>query len=288
MPNFLKIAWVCLFISITFIQCKKEDTLSSNVPSMTCKINGQTWSASGSKAIAQIFQSQINITGQADDGTSITLTIESLNVGLYNLVEKGSHIGVYTTNNTISSFTSSQGSDNFAKVVISDINTANATMSGTFQFTGFRTSTGTKVVVSDGVFKNVKFISKPNLFSCNMDGTAFSSAYTSGDISTDYLKLSGWTSDYSKNVTIYLQPNVSVGFIRFGEAYSKNFVICSLKGASNTYTIFYTNAKLLGGVTISKHDKNAKIIEGNFAFQAEEISRTKTMDISQGSFFIKY
>lgn len=282
MPNFLKIAWVCLFISITFIQCKKEDTLSTNVPSMTCKINGQTWSASGSKAIAQMFQSQINISGQADDGTSITLSIESITTGTYNLVEKGLHVGTYATNNTISSYASNQGSDNLAKVVISDINTKDSTISGTFQFSGFRTSTGTKVVITDGVFTNVKLVSKPNFLQYIITGELYSSSNISTTVSSTSVEIIGWKDNYKNSILLHLQPNLFTGTINLGKPYAKNY---GSYNKNNPSSIYHST---VGEVTISRYDKNAKIIEGSFWFGAEEIVSKEIVYISNGSFFIKY
>ena len=267
--------------------CNKDSNSTKNTGTITCKIDGVDWSASGDLAAITVQQGITNITGKAADGTIVTISIQGEGVGTFALAEGGDHAGIYSKGDGSASFSSNQGSDATAKCIISKVNTSDSTMTGTFQFTAFRLIDGTQVKVTDGKFTNVKFATEvtnttAGFFKCKIDGTQFNAGIVAGQVPGQYLMLVGSASIGVPSIGLNLDPNIAVGVTNFDGVFGTNFAQYN----PNSSTFLSSDS---GKVTITKHDKAAKLIEGTFEFEATELGSSVVLaTITDGSFSIKY
>lgn len=272
-----------LVLSTLLFACKKD---KDHPQSMSCKLDALSWMAAEGQAGITIEQGLIRISGKAADGTSLILTLNGTAPGTYKLTQGGNNVGVYSPDSTSASFASNQGLDPTATVVISEINTTDSTMSGSFQFTGFRPSDNSKKVITEGKFINLKFALVTNstatgTFKCKLDGVQFTADSSSGTSISGYLKIAGSASSGLPKISLFLNPNISIGTSNIGPFGTANYATYN-----KTSTVYLTST--LGEVAVYKHDKMKKIIEGTFHFDAAELLLQSTSNISEGSFSIQY
>ena len=279
-----KFFFLFLVLATAFASCKKDDTTPNG--SMTAVIDGDNWQG---KASAVMQAGLTNISGVADDGSVLTLTLMGQAEGEYLLGEGGDHAGVFTKGTAAETFASNQGNDAQAFVNITSINEENSTLSGEFQFTAFNLLTGTQRVVASGKFSNVTFTgnvtsSGEDFLECKIDGEVFKAGLVSGGVTPapSILLLIGSSSDGTQSIGLNLSPDVTVGEHKIGGAFSENWA--QYNPDSATFL-----ASESGKVKITKHDKANKKIEGTFRFEAEEImGGGASASIKEGKFSVKY
>lgn len=283
--NFSHRIFAAALLALAALAACNKDSSSKPKASMTCKIDGVDWEARADFAGITVQPGVTNLIGKAVDGTVVTITLQATAAGTYPLLEGGDHAGVYLKPDGSGAFASNQGNDPTAQCKISSINTADSTMSGTFQFTAFRLIDGKKVVVTEGVFTDVPFVSEVSssaagTFSCKVNGTQFTPSLTFGTLNLGILQIGGSSSAGTPSVSLALDENIAVGttdldgFTNFGQ-YNPN---------SSTFL-----QSTSGNVTVSKHDKAARKIVGTFDFEAAEFGGgPTTASITSGSFNISY
>jgi len=162
---------VLVFFAI-FAGCSKSDTeeaVVSIVGSFSAKVDGVEWKATIAESAGIKYNDYITITGikglpGTAEGESILITINAITTGTYALKLNVEGVDIqafssYQTNlsaepdatNTI--FNSYEGS-----VTLSELNTTDKRMSGTFTFKAKNSaSPSVEKVISEGVFKNLKY-----------------------------------------------------------------------------------------------------------------------------------
>lgn len=139
-------------LAVLIISCAKE-TKTSLPESMTCLINGESWTAD--TKIIDRRNNKINLYGKPDGAQFIVIEVSDWGESTYDLTayecfgqvsgNGGSH---FATNN-----------NGWGNIVVSSIagHDWNKRMSGTFNFTAF-TNSGEKIEVTNGKFTNVPFV----------------------------------------------------------------------------------------------------------------------------------
>ena len=181
---------LCLYsMVIILVSCSKSDD-SSSTPSpsptpstglLTAKINGSAWAPSVDSATASLINGEINITGVARDGKTITITLLDTVVGTYDLGNSGMHAGVYQTNpSASSSYNSNFGpwDGTVNTLTIASIDKTNKKMTGTFTFKAYNFSINDSITISEGAFNNLPYVTSisgtgSNSFSVNINGTPY-------------------------------------------------------------------------------------------------------------------
>lgn len=285
MKSFFKmLALIGCVLAFAISSCNNDDDGSQPDGSMTAKVDGDAWSASQVTSLIQ--NGYTNITGIAADGTTITMTLTGQTEGTYELLQTSTNVGVYNTGPTTPSFASNQGNDVTASVTVTDINTSDSTISGTFKFIAYRLIDNTQLVITEGKFTNVPFtttISTPgdNFLKAKIDGVAYEASAISGSSVFGIFQITGTAANGQKSIGFILDPEITVGEH-------------DLEGFLGTNTAQYnpdSNTALnsnSGKINITVHDKTNKLIEGTFHFEASDLLGTVSASITDGDFSVKY
>jgi hypothetical protein len=182
-------SFLLLWTAIIFTSCDNEpidpainptDFVGGNLGPALFKadFSGATWNATVSQAI--ISGNLMQIVGAKANGESFAFLIDGATLGTYpanvNILAftpAGSEFGYWSTN--INNATENTGS-----ITISNINTTNKTISGTFSFKGYWSDNDVTAILpvqfTNGVFTNVPYISQQetnDTFFAKVNGSEF-------------------------------------------------------------------------------------------------------------------
>lgn len=136
------------------ISCEKEKDENGVTTKMTATIDNKSWEAE--LRVTKLQNDWFIITGTSVLGEVLTITVRGKSVGTYNFDASELTVSCLATYvpsalspNTI--YTSTSG-----KVQLSDVDTENNTISGTFEFTVVHNLTDIKTI-KNGVFNNLKY-----------------------------------------------------------------------------------------------------------------------------------
>jgi hypothetical protein len=146
---------VALFLSLS---CSKKSSVSDVVPvsaSMSCKINGVTWTT-----VTRLTTRQSNkflITGTSTIGSDLlNVNVLGISAGTYNLDPFLAQIQATATFTNSSSVTDSLYTAYSGTVILSSVDTINKKISGTFSFDARNLSLKNKKI-TEGTFTNIKY-----------------------------------------------------------------------------------------------------------------------------------
>ncbi|MBL0237780.1 MAG: hypothetical protein IPQ02_14490 [Saprospiraceae bacterium] len=160
MKNVLKILLPIIAL-FTLSHCNKYDK-NENVPttvgSITCKVDGKAWNskvASGLNAFGIYL-----LSGTSSDGTIVGVSFQGTQIGTYDLISFASDDGTYLVPSTGKSYsTQIQTDKNVNKLIITQIDSVNQTISGTFQFYATEDSDDKdKVHITEGVINKIFYV----------------------------------------------------------------------------------------------------------------------------------
>lgn len=297
MKNQIKVSILALF---TFISCDIEpidsainlDDLQNpnnpNVPTSVFKadFNGQTWIAD--QVEAQIGGDYITIgaiKGSQEEGFGFIVEANQTgtypaNTNLFSYNPPNSEFGFWGAN-------PNDENENTGSITITNIDTVNHTISGTFTFKGYWTNTDEPNVqpiqFTNGVFTNIPYTDytdeDADVFYAKVNGTEF--------VDTDILVAS--VNDVlgiaAKNATF---QSITVGI---NESYEVGtYTISGNQNVQATYVLNDNTTLSATSGTITITEKTADRIKGTFNFVAldETTSPITTYSITQGSFDVAY
>lgn len=327
-------ALLLLTVSIGFYSCESEpvdpvllgidptDPTGPTTPataSFKATVNGTNKVASQASAIYN--ETVVNITGVNPDGSFITISLPgNSGVGTYTIPDteptgfaptaaysattSGSAAGFVAVSDGYGQFADIAAyTDNYS-VTITEVDTQNHTISGTFRFTGVRftdpsnpTSTAIETVsVTNGEFTDISYNTAPpttsgNAFAAKIDGQNFAvtsiSAYSNPAPMpgmSAMITISGRKSA-SEAISISMPANITAG------TYTTS-AIPSMTGSTIMYTHDATPTGTLtavGNLTIISHDTTAKKIKGSFNGTASPLmGGGTTYAITDGTFEVTY
>ena len=289
---------LCLYsMVIILVSCSKSDD-SSSTPSpsptpstglLTAKINGSAWAPSADSATASLINGEINITGVARDGKTITITLLDTVVGTYDLGNSGMHAGVYQTNpSASSSYNSNFGpwDGTVNTLTIASIDKTNKKMTGTFTFKAYNFSINDSITISEGAFNNLPYVTSisgtgSNSFSVNINGTPYLPTLISGVVSSGDINIIASANSGSQSVGIYVPETVTPGTYSF-----QPFGTYNAQYNPNSSTFLLVDS---GSITITEHNTVLQKIVGTFNFTASDFGGgTTTANLTNGSFTIFY
>ena len=148
---------IIIAVAFIFSNCDKdEDNPIINNASMSAQVDGSEWSAI--TRVTVLKNNKFIITGTSVSGTVINVTILGITTGTYTLTLDSltaQFSGLYQPSAT------SPTEDNYivksGKVVISEINTSDKKISGTFEFAAKNILSGEEKSITNGVFNYLKY-----------------------------------------------------------------------------------------------------------------------------------
>jgi len=256
---------------------------------MTAKIDGQDWESASANALIQV--NRIGISGLAADGSLLILSLEDMGEGNYELTQDGLSAGAYTedSNGNANAFTSTTSAEG-GFVTITELNWQDSTISGTFEFVGARALPAGEVEIREGKFEKLPVrteltaINDFNKISVKVDGILFEPLAVNAQIDpfANAIAIIGTAAEGIPSVALYLPRDINEGSYDLGAPGLANY-----GGQYNISDTQFLGAES-GEVTISKHDKSVRTIEGTFAFEAAELAGTAKASLTEGTFSVTY
>lgn len=282
MKTHVIISWL-LFSTLLIAGCTKDD--ASPKGKMTAKIEGQSWS--GKEVGAAVTQGIFNLSGKAADGSLMTITLQGFSKDTFLLYPGGDHAAVWLPVNATSGFVSNAPSG-IGYVILSEINTADSLVSGTFEFMAENPLTEEVVFVSEGNFTNVPFTSTValvgnNSFAVKIDGVSWQPTLINGSKVNGKINIVASNTSTGRSVGLYIPVSTNPGNFTLGDP----LFGATYGGQYNPDSQTFLSASG-GSLTISKHDKTTRVIEGTFHFEASSLFNPATASLTNGSFSIHY
>ena len=263
------------------------DTSTMETSLMTAKINGTDWEAVAAGALIQV--NRIGISGLAADGSVIVLSLEDNGAGVYELTENSLSAGAYTLGDNSNAFTSNSNMEG-GTVEITELNWQDSTMSGTFSFTGARAIPAGEVNIEVGQFTNIPVrtelgsVNDFNKISVKVDDVLFEPEAVTAMIDpfSNNLAIVGTAAVGVPSVALFLPKDIIEGTYDLGTPGFADY------GAQfNIDDMTFLGAES-GQVTVTKHDKGVRIMEGTFFFEAAELAGGATASLMEGRFMVNY
>ena len=268
--------------------CKKKEeeqpptnnpTTNTSSALMKATKDGSAWQAT--TVGATIMNGKIVVTGMTSTDT-LTLSLEGDTVGTYGCYSSSLSAAAYGNGGTYDLITNQ--SQTGGQVIVTEINTTDSTVSGTFSFTVECIFNQTSAVFEDGVFTNIPFTSTlpgtpNNHMSVDVDGSTFTPTTITTSDYYGTLIMNG-TTDGNEAIGVTVPDNSTAG------TYSTS--------SFGSYRIQYnvdqsTYLSVDGGtITITENDVNNKHITGTFSGTASNTGGTITRVLTNGSFDVYY
>lgn len=285
-----------IFTAFTFTSCDNEPIDSAidlddfnngtNGPALfKADFSGATWTATTVQAV--ISGNFITISGVKANGEGFGFLVEASATGTYpantNLLAytpSGSEYGYWSTN-------FNNPSENTGSITISNINTTNNTLSGTFNFKGYWSDTTVNSILpvqfTNGVFQNIPFITQAQTgdsFFAKIGGTEF--------VDVDIL---------STTISIGSQEFISIG----AQNAALNSITVSVKSSLGTGTYPITGNATTDGVQAiyDFNDTNYNAVSGSITVTSKTATRIKgtfnfvtsgatPFTVTEGAFDVEY
>lgn len=288
--NKLRLAFLfSILFTFTIISCtkdeKREDPPVDNPPVgdqiFTAQVNGNDWNASDMLCIMST-KGITTLRGIEVNGPTITININDTIENSYILNLLSPNQASVETNSLIYSTSKNLGTG--GQVDFDMINKKDSVISGTFAFAGYNSTSGEYVEVTNGEFKDIRYvIEEPsitdNSLRANIDGLLFIADTVSGLATNDTIHIVGNSIPDTTSVQFKVPINISAGVYQL-----------TLNGA---YRAFYTrNDSLLqsfnGTLTIESHQDIHQTIQGKYEFSAIVPGTTTSAELTNGSFQLFY
>ncbi|MDB4303678.1 DUF6252 family protein [Desulfosarcina sp.] len=289
MNKFRLVFLLGILLTLTIISCTKDDkrvdppVVAPPVGDQifTALVNGNEWNASDMLCIMST-KGITTLRGIEVNGPTITININDTIENSYILNLLSPNQASVETNALIYSTAKNLGTG--GQVDFDMINKQDSVISGTFAFAGYNSTSGEYVEVTNGEFKDIRYvIEEPsitdNSLRANIDGILFIADTVSGLATNDTIHIIGNSIPDTASVQFKVPINISAGVYQL-----------TLNGA---YRAFYIrNDSILqsfnGTLTIESHQDIHQTIQGKYEFSALVPGTTSSAELTNGSFQLFY
>ncbi len=299
-----------LFLAAAFLfslgSCTKELSQESPVQQQQgpgnfyATINGESWEADSAQVAIVDDSGIVTITGISKSLEEISMVLPGFLNGVYavNGQSPGYALFAFLQGTSVDPFLSN-GSTDASKaggtVTISNIDTVNHTVSGTFQFKLYRVSDMITETVTAGVFNNVSYISAgsippigppPGQNADTLVASVNTVGWTAAQVVTTnqsgLLVIAGTSSDAQETLGLYMPSSVTAG------TYTLDFNTGIYLGSYSPDPLTLLVAEGNGSLTIISNDTVNKRITGRFNFVGVSQTNNSTANITNGYFAVSY
>ncbi len=260
---------------------------------MTCKINGNAWQSTTAASV--IGNGLINVTGQiTSTGEMITMTLNAETATVYSLAQGTGSAAIYKQATASTTSFVSHVAGGSGTTSVTQINTSNHTISGTFMFTGVRTTDFTLVQITEGIFTNIPYTEEAaatfnNTFDADIDGVEFNPTLIYASSAFNMISITGSENGSFPSIGISLPNDVTPGTY-VTSAWGSNRILYNVSQmtGANIDGSYVGNP---GTITVTSHNTTAKTMEGTFSCTAIPVTgsnATNNYSITNGSFSIEY
>ncbi|MEL6674602.1 MAG: DUF6252 family protein [Bacteroidota bacterium] len=275
---------LCLFL---WMGTACEGGFLSPGASMKVKLNDQKWKGEIFDAYLSSATNEIQIQGWDEEGQLISLRLDGITTGTYDLGETAASLMYYNFNGAIKevSFTSNGGGAASGTVEITEIDDANQTLSGTFSGVLIRPTDNQSIEVVGGTFNNIPYKAEAiptleNEMGAQADGTRLSFGTITATVALGKIIITGQDVTGQKLLEIVLPLSVGSG-------------LQELAGIGSSRATYFPDGvtELIssdGELIVSNHLTGQRIIQGSFDFRAENFAGGGVVDITEGFFSVSY
>ena len=283
-----------LFSAITFTSCDTEpvdpvlndNNNNNNGPAVfTVDFSGETFVAAGTQAV--IADGMIVLSGSKANGESVSLAIAGTAEGAYDgedafMVYSPDADSEYQYVNLNWETEEDSGS-----VIITEIDTENHTISGTFSFTGWWSDSEANlpsITFTNGTFENIPYTGTiPNnpgdeYLNAAIDGTNTEFSNFAVLEVGDMMTISGFSVGTSSSIQLVMPADITVGTYTITDN--------PFDGPTAVYFNGDTSVSAVSG-TLTVTSLSGGFIEGTFEFDAEDIDGSNPVVITDGEFNIE-
>lgn len=296
-----------LLLAVFMSSCEKETSVE-NTPlnpspvtgDFRAKINGTQWIAN-KVAIAEKDSNMWVLTGESTDGKLLTIMLTDSSVHNYKLDENSLNIAAYSDSASAISTpweTSASVYDSLAggTVNITQIDSVNKKITGTFTFKVFRNADTSKVTFTEGSFTRISYADTSashipggggnpgnglDTFTVQTGGAVWGANTLSDTTAQGFIALTSIAS--TKMITLYIPETAGVGTLSFGLFPGSTTAQATYLDLTNQ-NAYVSNA---GTMTIIEKNATTRRIRGNFSFTGINQSM-QTMQFTAGYFSFKY
>ena len=302
MKNIKLLAQFFLITTVfTFFSCTTEpidsainlnDFGGSNSSPIVFKadFSGNTWN--GIEAQAVVSSNSISIGATKADGSTFSILVQGITSGTYlanaNILAytpTGSSFGYWSVN-------MANPTENTGSINITNIDTVNKKISGTFAYKGYWSDSSTTSILpvqfTNGVFTNIPYTSSVPVsndsFFAKVDGTEFVEDQISGSLITN---VTGMPDQISLVASKTNGDNIGLNIVRSLAVGTYNFtgpLGSQVNGTCFLNSVLY-NAQS-GSITITS--KTATRIKGTFNMVVNNFTTSATKTVTEGAFDVVY
>ena len=271
-----------LLIFITLFSCKKEEEVEySTEKTMTAKIDGNLWRAV--EPVGGSSSGLYSISGESKIGHKITLYLNAVTIGTFNLSSTSQSKAEYTMPTEGEFYVTQGGAGTSGYIEIDEINPTKKTVTGKFHFVANKVGTHYLRTISNGVFEDIEYYyvaptAENNIFNATVSGSNYTSTNIVGDKNNGKITINA--SDNEKSFIVVIPDNITEG------TYNLNDSVYSIT-YSKSPNIYYTTDE--GTIKITQHNTSINLIEGTFSLNAyNESDSSDVVNITNGAFQVVY
>ena len=280
---------------LLMVSCRRrassDDDMTIVVPQVLTATVADTLNWEAFEISASIINNSITIIGKAEDFSTFTLFVNDDSAGNYALSQNAPHAAAYSPEPGPIIYFSKASSTTGGQINIEEINTTDSLLNGTFQLNLMETTNGNSVLVTNGVFQDVKYITAPpsqngEMFA-NLDSIPWIAASINGAINTFSNKLIIEATDATgfQSVELHLPQNITPGVYSLGNPNFSTYGATYSPGGFNSIKLVAD----VGTLKINIHNPNLKQIAGTFSFTAIDSGVSPiTANITSASFSLNY
>lgn len=283
-----------LFSAVTFTSCDTEpvdpvlnENNNNNGPAVfTVDFSGETFVATGTQAVMQ--DGVIAISGvKGADGESVSLLVMGTTAGAYDgddalMVYAPNADSEYQYTNVDWDTGETSGS-----VVITEIDTQNHTISGTFSFTGSWSDAEANlptIAFTNGSFENIPYTGNTGgnpgdeYMNATIDGTDTEFSNFASLSVGDMMTISGFNMANSSNLQLVLPADITVG--------TYDITDNPFDGPTAVYFADEESWDAIDG-SLTIISTSGGFIKGTFSFTAQDFDEVNTIEVTNGEFNIE-
>jgi len=280
--------------------------------SFTVTIDGKPWTAIDSSRSVAIMDGAITISGLSSDDQNIVLSLAGTGAGTYVLGPASKSVAAWTNSSMyFQDFSTAFGNSSQAggQVVVSQIDAANQTISGTFQLQLYSDSAGYTKTFTNGIFNKLPYITSLPLapatdtFTVLINGVPWTAPSITANIEEGEFMVRGSTPDGRQWVNVGVPVPAAAGPGVVGYYFPVGFTILGAYFAQygNNDSVYlsehYAPDPQYGGyyvypdtgyLEILQNDLSSHRLSANFQLQVTDSTGAASVLLTNGHFSISY
>lgn len=264
---------VSVLAVLAFFSCRKETSIERPRGPMTngsfmADVGGSKWVAEDSLTSAAVLAGVISLNGTSSDHRQLIITLNDTVPGTYVLNQNSVSVALFDTGDSAGIYTTSQGTDTTqggGTVTVTEIDTVNHTISGTFSFNVYRDGDGSKLQFTNGTFQGLPYASTlppasdNDTLTATIDGNGWVAQSIDAGVANQ-LVITASNLNGTQSIGLSMPADVAPG------QYPMDLTFTYFGAYVPSLNVWLASSE--GTLEILEHDVTRRRIRGNFSFKA--------------------